>query len=881
MNKWLSYILILLQITFASRIHAQSNDVVYQLIEETDQLWEDDRIEEAIQKINQTIPQIVKIFGKLSTEYVNYLDLASRIYQDYGDYNRALKIIDECLLLKGRMSGEDTLEYAKSLGSKACFLSESGRVAESLPLYEAALKIYQDKQASYTIENAELLKDYSITFYDLNDYKTTLKLIEDAIAILEHIEAPSNDYRVANIRVSYATVLSEMGNLESAIENLVLVVNDLNTCGCNHLVNILAMNNLANCYKEVHDYNNAIKYALMALALLDNTIGLNTSWTASIVCTLGDVYYRMGDYIEAEIQYKKALANSEKTLGINHPESISYQEKLLNLYNQLNDSTSVITYLPSVNRKKIARIIEQIPLLNSGLQATFWDDDQIKWFSQTLPRYCEKYKDETVYGTTYDGLLLSKNLLLDSESHYINALKQYPDQSFMKRYESIKSFTPERNTLNNDSLLAEERALKFDFLKHSNYMNTFKTTWQEVRGALSPGDLAIEFVDYEDETGQVQYGALALRNDYSSPKFIKLFSSDELIKLSPRRYYTSNALPQLIWAPLLAELEGIENIFFSPSGDLYNISVENVLSPNESKPMSEIYNIYRLSSTRNIISQYAPLFRVSAALFGGMNYNANLSNSADISSVNEFGNNSYNSSVLSNLSLSRDGFDYLPASKIEIESAENALKNTNIDISVFLAENGNKESFLALSNEAPSIIHLATHGFFHDYMYNEQNEEGVENELEGNEAMKLSGLLFSGANKTIKNHTDIGNKNSGIVTAWEISNMDLFGTDLVVLSACQTGLGEVRGDGVYGLQRGFKMAGVASLMMSLWKVDDDATQMLMSEFYKNYSSGISKQQSLYEAQKVVRTFNGEINGKQRDFSDPRYWAAFILLDALN
>lgn len=862
-------------------VYAESNDDVYQQIKETDQLWEEDRIEEAIQKINHTIPQIVKRFGKLSPEYVNYLDLASRIYQDYGDYNRSLKIIDECLLLKIKLCGNDTIEYAKSLASKACFLSESGRVAESISMYESALNIFKDKNAYYSIENAELIKNYSIVFYELNDYATCLKLVSDAIDILDHIKAPATDYRVANIKVSYATVLSETGNMDLAIKNLLIVVNELNECNCNHLVNILALSNLAVCYKCISDYNNTIKYAVMALELLKKTLGPDTSWTASLMSTLGDAYYLMGNFNEAEIYYKNALTNSEKTLGINHPESISYQEKLVDLYNELNDSSNITSYLSALNRKKINRIIEQLPLLNYSLQEKFWDEDQINWFSQKLPMLCDKYKKEAIYSETYDGLLLSKNLLLDSESHYINALKQHPDQSFFKRYEAIRLLGTDHTILNNDSLLAEERILKLQFIKQSDYMSTFKTTWQDVRGALLSDDAAIEFVNYKDENGCVQYGALVLRNNFTYPKFVKLCSSNELMKIAPKRYYTSNFLPQLIWAPIMKELEGIKNIYFSPAGELYNISLENTLAPDDRRPMSEIYNIYRLSSTRNIISQYAPLFMVSAALFGGMNYNAVFSSSLQSVADVEVFVDSIDLGVFHNSNLTRDGFNYLPASRIEILSAENALKKTSLDISLFLDKDGSKKAFLALSHKSPSIIHLATHGFFHSDNCNVKTMDGHNDESEVNDAMKMSGLLFSGANNTLKNHTNINNINSGILTAWEISNMDLFGVDLVVLSACQTGLGEVRGDGVYGLQRGFKMAGVASLMMSLWKVDDDATQLLMTEFYKNYSSGISKQQSLFNAQKCVRTFKGELNGRMRDFSNPRYWAAFILLDALN
>ena len=118
-----------------------------------------------------------------------------------------------------------------------------------------------------------------------------------------------------------------------------------------------------------------------------------------------------------------------------------------------------------------------------------------------------------------------------------------------------------------------------------------------------------------------------------------------------------------------------------------------------------------------------------------------------------------------------------------------------------------------------------------------------------------------------------GNDEDGILTAFELSKIDLKKVDLVVLSACQTGLGDIKGDGVFGLQRGFKKAGVNSLLMSLWEVDDRATQILMVAFYHNLLSGKTKKDSLYLAQKTLR--------QSENYDAPYYWAGFVLLDGLN
>ena len=181
------------------------------------------------------------------------------------------------------------------------------------------------------------------------------------------------------------------------------------------------------------------------------------------------------------------------------------------------------------------------------------------------------------------------------------------------------------------------------------------------------------------------------------------------------------------------------------------------------------------------------------------------------------------------------------------------------------------------------ILHLATHGFYISKSemdnYKDFDFLSLDNangdEIEDKELVR-SDLLFAGANHTLEGDGVIPDGyDDGILTALEVASLDLIGLDIVVLSACQTAQGDLGEDGVLGLQRGFKKAGANSILMSLWKVDDEATQILMTLFYKHLVSGKSKRQSLQSAQKDLKEYNG---GK---FNKPEYWAAFILLDGIN
>lgn len=210
----------------------------------------------------------------------------------------------------------------------------------------------------------------------------------------------------------------------------------------------------------------------------------------------------------------------------------------------------------------------------------------------------------------------------------------------------------------------------------------------------------------------------------------------------------------------------------------------------------------------------------------------------------------------------------------------------HISTRLFTGTDGTEDSFKALSGKDINILHLSTHGMYVGPSIVEQTRK--ENNFDflkllnnKNDPVKEdivlthSFLVMSYGNKLTHRETISNSSDDGILTAFEISYIDLSKVDLVVLSACETGLGDLDYGGIYGLQRGFKKAGVNTILMSLDKVDDEATKILMVEFYKNMMNGKSKHQSLKDAQKFLRQVE---NGK---YDKPEYWASFILLDGLN
>jgi len=233
-----------------------------------------------------------------------------------------------------------------------------------------------------------------------------------------------------------------------------------------------------------------------------------------------------------------------------------------------------------------------------------------------------------------------------------------------------------------------------------------------------------------------------------------------------------------------------------------------------------------------------------------------------------------NTLIMTNISRSEKvgGWKELPGTADEIKNIKSLFDKNKINTSAFMQANATEEQFKSLSGNAPSIIHLATHGFFLPDP-EKKRQEGFAADARNaftlaDDPLLRSGIVLSGANRVWGGQAPIEGRDDGIVTAYEIAQLDLRKTDLVVLSACETALGDVKGSGgVFGLQRAFKLAGVKNMLLSLWKVPDAETAELMKYFYTYYLQGKTIKESFTAAQ----------NDMRKKYK-PYYWAAFVLIE---
>lgn len=382
-----------------------------------------------------------------------------------------------------------------------------------------------------------------------------------------------------------------------------------------------------------------------------------------------------------------------------------------------------------------------------------------------------------------------------------------------------------------------------------------KGDWRTIQETLHSDDLAIEFISPVDiEEDNISFYALVLNNKNNAPQMIKMFDILQLqdsLKCATSKYDKNLKIGKLIWGSLKKELQGIKNIFFSATHVFHNIPIE-FLPIDEKEYYCDKYNMYRLSSTMELVSDNSKPQYKNAVLYGGLEYDAK----SEVDSSKKM------------TSHTRAGLESLYNTGVEIHEISQLLQARGIKCKNYTDLLGSEISFKGLSGQPLDILHLSTHGLF-------LGDNDSSKYINEDRDLSQSYLAFSGANKRLIDPL-INEDNDGIVTALDISKMNFKELDLVCLSACESALGTYSDDdGILGLQRGFKIAGANTILMSIDKVDDEATKILIVEFYKNLMNGQTKHQSLKDAQKYLRQVD---NGK---YDKPEFWASFIMLDGLN
>ena len=550
----------------------------------------------------------------------------------------------------------------------------------------------------------------------------------------------------------------------------------------------------------------------------------------------------------------------------------------------------------------VERIKQEFCSRSESERTLYWEK-AISYINKTTAlahkagRKSQRGGENSLASAAYNAMLLSKGLLLNTSIGFENYINKSGNAEAMRNLQLKKLLSNQQAPQSSlDSLdyailhALEEQGQRFE-LPH------LSIGWKDVAAKLSEKDIAIEF--YQTINGD--YGAILLKRDWKSPKVVKLkdFVSTKtsfmplevaMSRISLEHYTKERAddlwrLSKAIWTDDIVRYfpeKGDGRVFFSADGELQMVGIEFLpfvkpLSNGVFYCISDLFPVYRLSSTRELVLERDNRDNHEAVVYGGLRYDMEYEDIVADARLHQSDANvdlAYLSMGKERALREADAIDYLEGTKMEADSIVFTINNgasQMLHAVPYTGEKGTEISFKRLSNHHPRLIHVATHGYF----YNEEDSTFNRFNL-GNHPLVRSGLLFAGADYKWFGETLPAGIDDGFLTALEISNLDFRGLDLVVLSACETGKGSIKGDGVFGLQRGFKMASVNSILMSLWKVDDEATCLLMTEFYKHWiGEGKTKHDALEIAKQAVRSH------KEKGWDKPKYWSAFILLDALD
>jgi len=677
---------------------------------------------------------------------------------------------------------------------------------------------------------------------------------------------------------------------------------------------ILSM--LAVCHMNMDDLEKAQREIEESVAIIEqSTSKFSESNKIAIYQKAGAIYNELGTFDKAEYFTKKAYDLSlENDLYVS--EFINAANNLAVIYTDAGRYSDALAVLHQMEKKPLSEI-ERSGVYNSIFLANYFLDNEeetvkyanlcsnsLKNISSELNASFPGMTTENIWDK--NAMQLKVNMgILDKYHHNAKAVEMCYDNSlFIKNlaYDDmarLRQISQTDSTINN--LFSEIRLLKSErfagdhnvyksleeketllkealMAKTSNSNYSSIPTWRDVKQSLKQDECAIEFVTYSgfartnSETKELKYAALILTSESDYPQFVEVCTYNQLHEvildalkeqeIGINDLYVQgqkHILYKLIWEKIDNYVKESKTIYITPILGIKNTNIGYIPCPDGCY-LNDKYDIRIVTSTAKICNQNRSHYS-DAYVYGGIEYTKEKHNSNQMS---------YRGIVIDEMCDStRNGFGFLRASGYEADQIANALQAKNIDTNLIKGTNANEYSFREMDGHSPSIVHLSTHGF---YLVGFDKYSEYFNKLipysSQNNWMLLSGLLLADANSTLSRPNKQTPLNDGVITAEEIAMLDLRNTNLVVLSACETAIGENLQEGFGGLVRAFKNAGVKSILASLWKVPDDATAKLMISFYKLFLSGIEMHMALKMAQKEVSKL----------YPDPYYWASFILLD---
>ncbi|MEQ8243656.1 CHAT domain-containing tetratricopeptide repeat protein [Fulvivirga sp.] len=872
------------------------------------------------------------LHGKESDAYLESVLFYADILVETGKYSDALAILnkqlknsksDEYAVAVLNAKKGDVLSLLGNYDDAKELLVSSSKVFEEqddtirFVLTQGSLAMNYINQGKYPI--AELIFNQSKNNLDgimgmeilLNDIDNNIALAQmalgrsnEAIAIYKNLLS-QDSVTFGTVHPNYLTSLINIGMAYYDVKNFDLAEKSLKEAleisaqlyDQQSEVNAQVLNNLANVYREKGQYELAIKTFETSRGIYEKVEGRKSANYATVIFNIGKTEL-LQNAANTEKTLQEALKLRKSILGEHHPKYAEVTNYLAIYYWKKNDLKNSRKYF----EQTFENFFEQIKLFFPSLS----EEEKTKFYLEKLRPTFEQYNslaaqmmknDPDILGQLYNYQLRTKGIIMVATERLRRSIYDSNDSSLIKDFNTWKLAKERLSKLysNNDprqglvdSLNQYANQIEKSLVSRSSQFaqiyNEEIPDWKRVQKSLKTGETAVEIIRYRvsdpakggsfsekihylaliiDESSEFPRSVLLTRGELMEGRYLNNYRNS--IRYQIEDNYTYNEL----WAPLEKQFKGVKKLYISPDGVYNQVNLSTLVNPNTKEYLIKEIEIQEVTSTRDILSSASEKASASKYLFGFPTYTLAKKQKPSETGVNrslrgvDFSETRGLRGGLLRYMRSGEGIAELPGTKTEVEEISKIYEDRGIITNTLTTSQASESKLKEISN--PGILHIATHGYFLENVKSPDFEES--NRYYQNPLLR-AGIILAGAEDFLLSGNNPIDNEDGILTAYEAMNMDLNNTELVVLSACETGLGEVsNGEGVYGLQRAFKIAGARYLVMSMWNVDDDATQRLMTLFYENLAKGKEKYYAFREAQLSL----------MQEYPEPFYWGAFKIV----
>lgn len=841
----------------------------------------------------------------LGSEHPDYLAALSNIgllYFEEGKYAQARPILELVVEIQRDKWGTEHPAMINSYLNLARLEIQTGNYPEAEPLLQQALRLSVEHFGETHPEHAKVQLEMANFYFTLGNFVTAKPiLLESQQVLLDSYGAFYPD--LATAYQSLAALYEAQDSVTLAEQYYQKALNiDINTLGKQHPSYAATLSNLATLYQNNGNYEKALPLLEESLAISEGLLGKEHPFYSTTLLNLGLLYQDVYQYKKAADLIEEAVTVRREVLGELHPDYAYALYSQAVLYHKLEQYEKAETVFYQVIDNYIQQVQNYFPALSEQEKSAYFQRVEPVFnafrdfvIDQAYYRTYEVEKDrrQRLLAGLYNLQLVTKAMLLDASYQLRQAIVSQGDIETISQYErwiAVKEKLGQLYTLSRqerdeqqvdiESLEDEANQLEKQLSRKSatfaTTVDSKQVTWKQVQRQLKSGEAAVEIIRIAKDTTTF-YAALVLEPEDEAPRLCFLPQGKKME--NKNYYYYQNAIKFRItdelsyeqyWQPIRAELsDQVQTIYLAPDGVYYKININSLYHEEKQRYVIDEIDIRMVSSTRDLTQENEHQSTKQAYLIGypDFQYQVGFQSSEAFQDTMTTQTSESTNILISTPFLF--GINELPGTQAEVEIIDRLLEEEQWRAYTYLAEQAQEK--VIKSVKSPRLLHIATHGYFMTDLSATENGKAYGIHLQNISANPLlrAGLLLAGAERSIyQNSVANWQAEDGILTAYEAMNLQLSGTELVVLSACETGLGDVKnGEGVYGLQRAFLVAGAQNVLMSLWNVNDNSTAELMTLFYQYWLSGQNKHKALRNAQLAIK--------EQR--SEPYYWGGFVLI----